>query len=57
MIEMTGLMGSYRSMTLMTPHSKFRDVTLTRNVMKDCIQELQLADIVQTMNRYLLPMI
>jgi hypothetical protein len=57
MIEMTGLMGSYRSVTLMTPHSKFRDVTFARNVMKDCIQELRLADIVQTMNRYLLPMI
>jgi hypothetical protein len=57
MMQMTGLMGSYRCMTLMTPHSKFRDVTFARNVMKDCIQELQLADLVQTMNRYLLPTI
>jgi hypothetical protein len=57
MTEMTGLMGSYRCMTLTTPHSKFRDVTFGRNVMKDCIRELQLADIVKTMNRYLLPTI
>jgi hypothetical protein len=37
MMEMTGLMGSYRCVTLMTPHSKFRDVMFARNVMKDCI--------------------
>jgi hypothetical protein len=40
MMEMTGLMGSYSSVTLTTPHSKFRDVMFARNVMKDCIQEL-----------------
>jgi hypothetical protein len=57
MMEMTEMMGSYRCVTLSTPHSKFRDVTLARNVVKDCIRELWLADLVQTMNRYLLPMI
>jgi hypothetical protein len=46
---MTGLMGSYRCVTLTMPHSKFRDVTFGRNVMKDCIRELQLADHVKTM--------
>jgi hypothetical protein len=40
MMEMTGLMGSYRCVTLMTPHSKFRDVMFARNVIKDSIQEL-----------------
>jgi hypothetical protein len=57
MMEMTGLMGSYRCVTLTMPHSKFRDVMFGRNVMKDCIRELQLADLVKTMNRYLLPTI
>jgi hypothetical protein len=51
MMEMTGVIGSYMCVTLLMPHSKFRDVTLARNVMKDCIQELQLMDLVQTMNR------
>jgi hypothetical protein len=37
MMQMTGLMGSYRCVTLMTPHYKFRDVAFGRNVMKDCI--------------------
>jgi hypothetical protein len=57
MMEMTGLMCSYRCVTLTMPHSKFRDVTFARNVMKDRIRELRLADLVQTMNRYLLPMV
>jgi hypothetical protein len=57
MMQTTGLMGSYRCVTLMMPHSKFRDVMFGRNVMKDCIRELQLADLVKTMNRYLLPTI
>jgi hypothetical protein len=51
------MMGSYKCMAFSTPHSKFRDVTLARNVVKDCIREPWLADLVQTMNRYLLPMI
>jgi hypothetical protein len=37
MMEMTEVMGSYRCVTLLTLHSKFRDVTLARNVMKDSI--------------------
>jgi hypothetical protein len=37
MMEMTEVMGSYRCVTLLTPHSKLRDVTLARNVMKDSI--------------------
>jgi hypothetical protein len=51
------VMGSYRCVTLLTLQPKFRDITLAGNVMKDSIQELLLMDLVQTMNRYLLPTI
>jgi hypothetical protein len=37
MMKMIGMMGSDRCMTLLTPHCKFKDVTLARNVMKDCL--------------------
>jgi hypothetical protein len=37
MMEMTGLMGSYRCVILTTPHRNFRDVMFNRNVMKDYI--------------------
>ena len=53
--ELGGVFSEYEEVTVTSPVSIFRDVTFARNDMKRSIAELRLADLVQSMNKYMLP--